>query len=64
MKIEEIMPALRAGKKIRRKCWYDFLDIRVENGNCFLARNGKNAEDIWDFMNSDDLLATDWEVVE
>lgn len=57
MKIEEVLPALRDGKKIRRNSWWE--------GHYFeLTLDGIIDQDGRDFvLNRGDLLCNDWEVV-
>jgi hypothetical protein len=50
MKFEEVLPALRAGKKVRRKSWKEHLIFRFNLG-CLVT------------LTNIDLVADDWEVV-
>lgn len=69
MKLEEVLPALRAGKMIRRANFMNKLVflLRDRNNVAVACYHGKNqlafAKDyvrLW----SNDLLAEDWEVLE
>ena len=59
MKFEEVLPALRDGKKIRRKAWYEKYFIYCE-GLSVYKEDGVN----YCFMGCDQLLCDDWEVFE
>lgn len=58
MKFEEVLPAFREGKKIRRSLWPKDEYIYGENGNVFDERG-----DIFDLILVI-ILCDDWEVVE
>lgn len=70
MRIEEVLPALRAGKKIRRATFMSKLVFVLRNKNevavaCDYGKEGGLAYanfylNLW----SADLLADDWEVVQ
>lgn len=62
MKFEEILPALREGKKIRRKSWVDKRCYSFEGGN-FIYYSNEPEIYFKQFMEEDILLADDWEVV-
>ena len=57
MKFEEVLPALKAGKKIRRKCmpnrYYHIKNNHIVNENGELYTFGVEA----------DILQDDWEIV-
>ena len=59
MKFEEVFPALRNGKKIRRKEWSEEHFIYREG----LSVYNEDGVD-YDFISSDQLLCDDWEVIE
>ena len=59
MKFEEVLPALRDGKKIRRKEWFEKYFIYRE-GLSVYKEDGVN----YCFMGCDQLLCDDWEVFE
>ena len=50
MKFEEILPALREGKKVRRGCWHQDISS-IENTNSFRVA-------------MHDLIQQDWEIIE
>jgi hypothetical protein len=54
MKFEEILPALREGKKVRRKVWYPLK----------FARKGYQAEENEVYLSGDLLYETDWEIID
>lgn len=61
MNILEISKELRSGKRVRRKCWYP--------DDSYVKRNGfddhiVNKDNGTYALSSDELSATDWEVVE
>lgn len=57
MKFEEVLPALREGKKIKRKCVpYGYYHIK---NNHIVDENGK----IYTFGVEADILQDDWEIV-
>ena len=58
MKFEEILPALREGKKIRRKSWSNKDAYCYYSKGLSLLFNNK----FYDFDN-DDIFANDWEIV-
>ena len=61
MKFEEVLPALREGKKIGRKKWNKgyYYEMTYKYGNNVIVDNHGEAKEDWE-----DLLATDWEIVE
>lgn len=59
MKFEEVLPAFRAGKKIRREVWYEKHFIYRE-GLSVYREDGVN----YCFMDCGQLLCDDWEIVE
>jgi hypothetical protein len=67
MKLEEVLPALRAGKKIRRAAWGD-LSTRLKDDNAIimLEYKGKwlDTPDAIGALTMNDILSNDWEVVE
>lgn len=65
MKFEEVLPALREGKKIRRKDifwkdYYGFLSIIEEEENKIVSDNV--IDDTYEITEKD-LIADDWEIV-
>jgi len=60
MKIEEILPILRAGEAVDRVAWGDKW-IYLDQGKFFFVRDSGD-EGVW-IPSSADLLATDWEVL-
>lgn len=57
MKFEEVLPALREGKKIRRNCMpYGYYHIK---NNHIVDENGE----IYTFGVEADILQDDWEIV-
>lgn len=61
MKFEEVLPALREGKKIRRKKWDKSCYYRMiyQNDNNIIVNNYGEVVDVWD-----DIFINDWEIVE
>ena len=58
MKFEEVSPALREGKKIRRKCMpYGYYHIK---NNHIVDEYGE----LYTFAVASDILQDDWEIVE
>lgn len=68
MKFEKALKLLRKGKHIRRKSWNT-------NNKYFFIKDGKVLVYIWESffgfsitkditINSDDLMANDWEIIE
>ena len=58
MKFEEVLPALKEGKKIKRKCWYIKKYIVLEeNGDIITDKRQRYV------FNKNSLLADDWEIV-
>ena len=58
MKFEEILPELKAGKKIKRKCMpYGY--YHIEN-NHIVRENG----DLYTFKVEADILQDDWEILD
>lgn len=71
MKFEEVIPALREGKKVRRKGWvtdtnYIALDEYSEVRYFQLEPNGKKNEwqSIWSAMPWDSVRFDDWEIID
>lgn len=70
MKLEEVLPALRAGKKIRREAWYPKANIYINEGmlkpTIYLhdETNIIVINDIDRVIEVEDILKEDWEVVE
>lgn len=66
MKFEEILPALRAGKKVRRSSWGDGLYItfpgETPHGGVLLWKDDNKCNDYYS-PSRDDFNANDWEVV-
>lgn len=58
MKFEEVLPALRAGKKIRRKCMSDKY-YHIDNNHIY-----DNIGQLYTFGVEADVLQDDWEIVE
>ena len=63
MKFEEIIPALRAGKKVKQKHWRDaYLHIN-SSGLCEIS--GRNADHTLMYCKISSLLENDdWEIIE
>ena len=61
MRFEEVLPALKAGKKIRRNHWCKDTYIYVNSNGEFATQSGRRFEIILD--NLRDLEADDWEIV-
>lgn len=61
MKFEEVLPALKEGKKIGRKKWNKgyYYETTYKYGNNVIVDNYGKAKEDWE-----DILATDWEIVE
>lgn len=59
MKFEEVLPAFKNGKKIRRKAWYKKYFIYREGLFVYKEDGG-----YYHFMNCDQLLCDDWEIIE
>ena len=57
MKFEEVLPALRAGKKIRRTFWWEEHYLKLASDG-IVDQEGKNFT-----FGKDDLFCLDWEVV-
>ena len=58
MKLEEVLPALREGKKIRRTFWWEEHYFKLTNDG-IVDQEGKNFT-----IGKDDLCCLDWEIVE
>lgn len=59
MKLEEVLPALREGKKVRRTCWAPGLFVKLNyNGTNIITEIGKECN-----LPSFHILADDWEIV-
>lgn len=58
MKLEEVLPALREGKKIRRKCWWNKKYIVLEENADIITNSGQRY-----VFTTNTLLADDWEIV-
>ena len=60
MKFEEVLPALREGKKIGRKKWNKgyYYEMTYKYGHNVIVDNHGEAKEDWE-----NLLATDWEIV-
>ena len=63
MKFEEVLPALREGKKVRRKAYPTDYSICLKDGalKTFISYLNEFVGDIK--LTTSDLLADDWEVV-
>ena len=57
MKFEEVLPALREGKKIRRKWWWEGHYFKLVSDG-IVDQEGKNFT-----FGKDDLFCSDWEIV-
>lgn len=57
MKLEEVLPALREGKRIRRRCYVDGGYILIEEGS-MISSSGH-----CESLDEDDIFADDWEIV-
>lgn len=71
MKFEDVLPALREGKKIRREYWKPYkkyIYLHFENSNncakLFFHRNDGKDDEKWRCFPIADLIADDWEIVE
>jgi predicted acyltransferase len=73
MKLEEVLPALKSKKLIRRTCWINCLFlINYANQIYFLNNPDVNLGQLNNIgangcgyrLKSDDILADDWEIVE
>ena len=62
MKFEEILPALKEGKKIRIKYWYKDIYIFINSNGKFENQNGYLFE--INLGSIRDLEADQWEIVE
>lgn len=60
MKFSEVLPALEAGKRVRRSSWFDDVFVDQEHGNAEQA--GYSPRGLFG-LSTLDLLASDWEVV-
>lgn len=60
MKFEEVLPALKEGKKIGRKKWNKgyYYEMTYKYGNNVIVDNHGEAKEDWE-----DILATDWEII-
>lgn len=67
MKLEEVLPAFKEGKKIRRAAWINWA-IRLKDGNAIVVFDHKiqwvDAADKTVELTMDKILSNDWEVVE
>lgn len=67
MTFEEVLPALREGKKIRRtdKCWQDIFGyVFYNNEKMGLLYSEPNAKEYFRYdFDETDLFSTDWEIV-
>lgn len=61
MKFEEILPALKAGKKIRRKCWGK--EVYIKTHDFFVVGQIITEDNIDYALTVMDLEADDWEVI-
>lgn len=61
MKLEEVLPALKEGKKIGRKKWNKgyYYEMTYKYGHNVIVDNHGDAKEDWE-----NILATDWEIVE
>lgn len=57
MKIEEVLPALREGKKIRRTFWWEGHYFKLASDG-IVDQEGKKFT-----FGKDDLLCSDWEII-
>jgi len=63
MKFEEIIPALREGKKVRRECWHRADSITYEwDRSLSLCREMPHGGYFQYQLPLEDLNATDWEI--
>lgn len=58
MKFEEVLPALKKGKKIRRTSWWEGHYFRLASDR-ILDQGGRNI-----VFSKDDLFCSDWEVID
>lgn len=59
-KFEEVLPALREGKKIRRSCWGEFYYIFYKIvEDCIV-----NDKDFYFTLKAEDMFKDDWEIIE
>lgn len=66
MKFEEVLPALRTDKKVRRSSWWDgfYITLRGESlQNGMLLWKDDNVCNDYYSLSRDDLNADDWEIV-
>lgn len=61
MKFEEVLPALREGKKIRRSLWEDY--HYIQRKLTFLFKIIVNENNMMYTLFLDDLEADDWEIL-
>lgn len=62
MKFEKIIPALRAGKKVKQKHWKDVYLYINRFGLCELS--GRNVDHTLLYCKISSLLNDDWEIIE
>lgn len=63
-KFEDALKAMREGKKVRQKCWWDWELFWIENGELKCFANPYLDIEILKEFSTDFLFATDWEIVE
>ena len=65
MRLEEVLPALRAGKRIRHESWRQKLSARLDDhGRACIFENDENLIPFNIVENNVELLDDRWEVVE
>lgn len=67
MKLEEVLPAMRSGKKIRRKSWERYWRWLAgghfeASSRCFYIDDSALTSS--HYFNVEDALAQDWEIIE
>jgi hypothetical protein len=62
MTLSEVLPSLQQGKNIRRQTWGHTAMFRIQNNMFYFPGNDYTIRSIR--FDVEDLLATDWEVVD
>lgn len=64
MKFECALKAMREGKKVRQKSWWDWELFWIENEELKCFANHHLDIEILEELSTDFLFATDWEIVD
>lgn len=64
MRFEEALKAMRDGKKVREKCWNDWEFMWIDSIKIKWFANPDLDEEFAEEINSDMILAEDWEIID